>query len=72
MFLKNRNIGAVFHYLPLHSAMGGLKYGKVSANLSVTTQVSECLVRLPVHTQLSDQQLMRTISAVNEFIKTYC
>lgn len=71
-FLKRRGVNAVFHYLPLHSSAGGLRYGKVGTDLTVTNRVSECLVRLPMHTEISELQMARVASCVNEFVKAEC
>ena len=46
--LKEQGINTVFHYVPLHSAPAGLKYGRSHGNLSITNQLSERLVRLPL------------------------
>ena len=46
--LKARGIGAVFHYIPLHSAPAGQRFGRSCGELSVTDQSSDRLVRLPL------------------------
>lgn len=46
--LKAKGIQAVFHYIPLHSAPAGRKYGRVYDGMQVTDQTSETLVRLPM------------------------
>ncbi|HEX3865607.1 MAG TPA: dTDP-4-amino-4,6-dideoxygalactose transaminase [Gemmatimonadaceae bacterium] len=47
--LRERGIGAVFHYVPLHSAPAGVKYGRAHGGaLPVTDKVSETLIRLPL------------------------
>lgn len=48
-FLKEANILSVFHYIPLHSATAGLKYGRFSGKDEYTTIESERLLRLPLH-----------------------
>ena len=53
-FLKGKGIGAVFHYIPLHSSPAGKEFGRTGeAGLPVTDNVSECLVRLPVYYEIS-------------------
>ena len=54
--LKKRAIGAVFHYVPLHSSPAGLRYGRTSGNLDVTVTQSERLVRLPLFVGLTQKQ----------------
>jgi dTDP-4-amino-4,6-dideoxygalactose transaminase len=46
--LNEAGVGAVSHYVPLHSSPAGLRYGRVHASLEVTDDVSERLLRLPV------------------------
>lgn len=46
--LKEKEINAVFHYVPLHSSPGGLKYGRINAALPVTEDLSDRLLRLPL------------------------
>lgn len=45
---KRNNIGAVFHYVPLHSSPAGQRYGRAHGNLAITNSVSERLIRLPL------------------------
>ncbi len=46
--LKAAGIGAVPHYVPLHSAPAGLKFGQVAGSMSVTNDLSSRLLRLPL------------------------
>jgi len=46
--LRQRGIGAVFHYVPLHSSPAGLKYGRTHGSMAVTQNVSDRLLRLPL------------------------
>jgi len=46
--LKEKGINTVFHYVPLHSSLGGIRYGRASGHLSVTEAVSTRLLRLPI------------------------
>lgn len=46
--LRADGIGAVFHYVPLHSAPAGKRFGRVSGDMSVTDSISDRLVRMPV------------------------
>ena len=54
--MKQNGIGAVFHYVPLHSSPAGQRYGKVCGELKMTNQQSERLVRLPLWFGLSEEQ----------------
>jgi dTDP-4-amino-4,6-dideoxygalactose transaminase len=53
---KQNQIGAVFHYVPLHSSPAGQRYGRPHGDLEVTNQQSERLVRLPMWVGISDDQ----------------
>lgn len=63
--LKERNIAAPFHYVSLHSAPAGERYGRVGpGGCEVTDRVSTTLVRLPLFTQLTEQEQSRVIDGV--------
>lgn len=52
--LKSHDIGAVFHYIPLHSSPAGRKYGRAHGELPVTDAISERLVRMPLWVGLEE------------------
>jgi len=53
--LKQRGIGAVFHYIPLHSSPAGKRFGRcASEDLPVTDATSDRLVRLPLWVGLEE------------------
>lgn len=54
--LKESGVGAVFHYIPLHSSPAGTRYGRVGSPMSVTDATSARLVRLPLWVGLEAQQ----------------
>jgi dTDP-4-amino-4,6-dideoxygalactose transaminase len=65
--LREKNIFSVFHYVPLHSSPGGMRFGRVSGKLEVTDTQSDRLMRLPMWLGLSfDQQnyVVETLSNV--------
>jgi dTDP-4-amino-4,6-dideoxygalactose transaminase len=57
--LNANNVNAVFHYVPLHSSPAGLRFGRASGDLSLTTSLSERLVRLPIWMGLNESQQQR-------------
>lgn len=65
--LKANDILAVFHYIPLHSAPAGLKFGRFHGEDVYTTKESERLCRLPMYYGLKDEQVDYIISKVKEF-----
>jgi dTDP-4-amino-4,6-dideoxygalactose transaminase len=54
--LKQHNVFSVFHYVPLHSSPGGLRYGRVHGSMEITDKQSERLIRLPLWIGLSAEQ----------------
>ena len=66
-YLKERGIMAVFHYVPLHSAPAGLKYGRFDGEDVYTTAESDKLLRLPMYYGLSKEDRDAVIRAVLSF-----
>lgn len=62
--LKERNISAVFHYLPLHTSEMGMKYGYREGDFPVTEDVSDRLVRLPMFNSMTDDEVAKVVDAV--------
>ena len=65
--LKEHGIGAVFHYVPLHSSDAGRKHGRFSGEDVCTTKESERLVRLPLYYGLKEEDQHSVINAVVTF-----
>lgn len=68
-FMKENGIGCVFHYIPLHSAPAGQKYGRFSGEDVYTTKESERLARLPLYYGLTDEDHQKVCEKVMEFYK---
>lgn len=68
-FLKENNILSVFHYIPLHSAKAGLKYGRFHGEDKYTTKESERLLRLPMYYGLKKEDLEFIVNKIKEFYK---
>lgn len=66
-FLKQNEILSVFHYVPLHTAPAGIKYGRFHGEDKYTTKESDRLVRLPLYYGLKDDQVDYIVSKVKEF-----
>lgn len=66
-FLKERDILAVFHYVPLHSAPAGERFGRFDGEDKYTTVESDRLLRLPMYYGLTADDRSRVIAAVKEF-----
>lgn len=68
-YLKSKGVQAVFHYIPLHTAPAGQKYGRFHGEDQYTTKESERLVRLPLYYSLKDEDVVHVIKEVNNFYK---
>lgn len=65
--LRKNDVNAVFHYVPLHSADAGHKYGRFSGEDVYTTKESERLLRLPLHYNLNPDE----IGKIGDLIKSF-
>lgn len=70
-FLKERGIGAVFHYVPLHSSAAGKKYGRFHGEDRYTTKESERLIRLPMYYGLTAEDVEKVVEAINDFYRIH-
>lgn len=68
-FLKGKGVMSVFHYVPLHSAPAGVKYGRFHGEDKYTTKESERLSRLPLYYGLTLEQVDFICEVVKEFYK---
>jgi len=66
-FLKARGAHATFHYVPLHSAPAGLKFGRFHGEDRYTTVESERLLRLPLYHGMKEEHVARVANAVKEY-----
>jgi len=65
--LRERDIQAVFHYLPLHLSPMGERFGGRAGDCPVTEDVSDRLLRLPFYNTLTEADQARVVQAVREF-----
>ena len=66
--LADQGVTAVFHYVPLHSAPAGRRYGRADGELAVTDRVSGALLRLPLWVGMTDQQVEHVIQSVTRAV----
>lgn len=66
-FMKENGVGCVFHYVPLHSAPAGKKYGRFHGVDKYTTADSDRLVRLPMYYGMTDQACKTVVDCVKAF-----
>lgn len=68
-FMKGRGVQCVFHYIPLHSAPAGLRFGRFHGEDEYTTRESERLVRLPLFDAITPAQQEEVINGVKAFFE---
>lgn len=68
-FLKEKDILSVFHYIPLHSAPAGQKFGRFHGEDIYTTKESERLARLPMYYGLKPEQVAYICEQVRAFYR---
>ncbi len=68
-YFKKNDILAVFHYIPLHSAPAGVKFGRFHGEDVYTTAESDRLLRLPMYYGLKKNELNKIIDTVIKFYK---
>lgn len=68
-YLKEREINTVFHYVPLHSAPAGQKFGRFHGEDRYTTKESDRLLRLPMYYGLKEEDREKVALAITSFYK---
>ena len=66
-YLKEKGIMAVFHYVPLHSAPAGRKFGRFNGEDRYTTKESERLIRLPLFYSITDEEVEYIIEKITAY-----
>jgi len=68
--LADAGVAAVSHYVPLHSAPAGRRYGRAVGSMRETDCLAECLLRLPLYYALTDAEQDFVIDKVQGVLKT--
>ena len=66
-YLREKDICSVFHYVPLHSAPAGKRFGRFSGEDVYTTKESERLLRLPMYYGLKASDIEYIVESIKEF-----
>ena len=66
-YLRENGICSVFHYVPLHSAPAGQKFGRFAGEDVYTTTESERLLRLPMFYNLDMEDVKRIVDVIHKF-----
>lgn len=67
--LKENGIGAIFHYIPLHSSPSGMRYARTHGQLKNTDELSGRIVRLPLWYGMTDEIIAQVVSITRSVIK---
>lgn len=68
-YMREHDVFCVFHYVPLHSAPAGLKFGRFDGEDVYTTAESDRLVRLPMYYGIRESEVEKVISDVKSFFE---
>ena len=66
-YLKENGVQAVFHYIPLHTAPAGIKYGRFNGEDKYTTKESDRLLRLPMYYNLQKEDAEKVVQTIKDF-----
>ena len=64
---KSKGVALTFHYVPLHSSPGGVKFGRSVGDYSNTERISNTLVRLPLFSDMTIDEASRVVEVLLEF-----
>ncbi len=68
--LKNHNIHAIFHYIPLHSSPAGKQFGRCHETLASTTSLANRIIRLPLYVGMTTEMVDIVATKVSDYLKT--
>lgn len=66
-YLKDNQVMAVFHYIPLHSSPAGIRFGEFIGNDEYTTKESERLLRLPLYYNIESETIKYICTLIYKF-----
>lgn len=66
-FMKENGILLASHYVPLHSAPAGAKFGRFHGEDKYTTSSYERLLRLPMYYKLTEEDVVCVVDKIKEF-----
>lgn len=70
LFLREKKVGSVFHYVPLHSAPAGRRFGRFFGQDVHTTIESNRLLRLPMYYGLKKEEVKVVVEYIKNFYET--
>ena len=67
-FTKNEGVNCYIGYVPLHNSKKG-KDLKLNSRLEITEKLSNRIVRLPIHTNIQNEDIKYIENTFNKFFK---
>jgi dTDP-4-amino-4,6-dideoxygalactose transaminase len=67
--LREKEIYALTHFMPLHSSKKGNELGYNIGDLPITENVSKCLLRLPMYTEMSVEEMHYVIVTLIQILE---
>jgi dTDP-4-amino-4,6-dideoxygalactose transaminase len=64
--LRRCGVSSVFHYIPLHSSPAGQRFGRTEGDLSVTDEISQRLLRLPIWPGMNNDQIALVVESLGD------
>lgn len=68
-FMKSRSITCARHYYPLHLAKFGRQFGSAQAQCVNATRFGDTLVRIPIYSALTEEELTRIVQGIRAYFK---
>ncbi|MBX9786270.1 MAG: dTDP-4-amino-4,6-dideoxygalactose transaminase [Alphaproteobacteria bacterium] len=68
-FMKENGVQCTSHYVPLHSAPAGVKYGKSFGDLHITNKIADQIVRFPLWPQMTSDNLAHITRLITSFFR---
>ena len=66
-FLSNNGVTALFHYVPLHSSPAGERFCRVGSKMTVTNDISDRLIRLPMYYEIAEHEVDYVVDIIKQF-----
>ena len=70
-WLLDKGIESLFHFIPLHSSVAGKHYGTVRSKIDITDWAGNCLLRLPLMPQMTNEEVGYTIHCLKTFFERH-
>ncbi len=67
--MKEQDINAVHHYVPLHSSPAGRRYGRVHGSLINTEELSDRLIRLPLWSDMTPRMIDHVVALIFQLFR---